>query len=82
MTFKFILYVLLGFLIIRFIMRLMSPRVHPQQKEERRFSKKVKSPKHIDEPKFNISAESVDYEIIEEEEETEKEENDKEKTDE
>lgn len=65
---KFILYSLIAYLVIRFVMRLISP---PRQNQSRpnpnqSSNSQRKGAQSLDEPKFTIEAESVDYEIIEE----------------
>lgn len=62
---KFIFYVIAGFLVIRFLNRLFRPKPAAPQREERRKSAQGS----IDKPKFNIEADTVDYEIIDEERE-------------
>lgn len=65
---KFILYSLIAYLVIRFVMRLISP---PRPKQSRpnptqSSNSQRKGAQSLEEPKFTIEAESVDYEIIEE----------------
>lgn len=63
--FKFIFYVIAAYLIIRFLNRLFSPRaVRPNSEEQQRTASGS-----IDKPKFNIEADTVEYEIIDEEKE-------------
>ena len=62
---KFIFYVILAVLVIRFLKRLVSPsRPQPQRSQE---SPRTRSNSgDLDQPNFPIEAESVEYEIIEE----------------
>lgn len=63
---KFIFYVILVFLIFRFLRNLISPR-RPQTQSRRPEEPRPSShSKSLDQPHFPIEAESVDYEIIEE----------------
>ncbi len=63
---KFILYSLIAYLVIRFVMRLISPPRQNQSGQNKNPRPKQKGPEILEEPKFTIEAESVDYEIIEE----------------
>ena len=65
---KFILYSLIAFLVIRFVMRLISPQRPNQSRPNQTQSSNSqrKGAQSLDELKFTIEAESVDYEIIEE----------------
>ncbi|GEM_PF-868770 len=65
---KFILYSLIAFLVIRFVMRLISPprNLHSQNKQTGTKTNNNSNRDSLDEPKFTIEAESVDYEVIEE----------------
>jgi len=64
--FKFILYSIIAYLVIRFIARLLSPpRQNQSQKQHGQTSRKPAS-ENLEKPKFTIEAESVDYEVIEE----------------
>lgn len=60
---KFILYSLIAWLVIRFLMRIISP---PKKNRPSGPSAPEQRPDSLDKPKFTIEAESVDYEIIEE----------------
>lgn len=63
---KYLLYFILGIIILRFIRRTFIPKPFKQNPSTRGFSNQSSSTKNLDEPKFNIDAESVDYEIIDE----------------
>lgn len=67
---KFILYSLIAYLVIRFVMRLISAprRNQPQSDQNQNYNKTQtpSGPESLEKPKFTIEAESVDYEIIEE----------------
>lgn len=64
---KFILYSLVAYLVIRFVMRLISPPSQNRtQPNPRTNTPKQKGSESLEKPKFTIEAESVDYEIIEE----------------
>jgi len=65
---KFILYSLIAYLVIRFVMRLISPanQNRRQPNQQRANTPKQKGSESLEKPKFTIEAESVDYEIIEE----------------
>lgn len=63
---KYLLYFILGIIILRFIRRTFIPKPLKQNPSTRGFSNQSSSTKNLDEPKFNIDAESVDYEIIDE----------------
>lgn len=63
---KFLFYVVAAYLVIRFINRLLSPKAAPRGNTENTTQKRST---HQDQPKFNIEADTVDYEIIEEEKE-------------
>ncbi|MDD3458329.1 MAG: hypothetical protein PHO74_02495 [Weeksellaceae bacterium] len=65
--FKFLLYFAAAYLIIRFINRLLSPKPSAKRNEMRTDSYDRKT--SYERPKFNIEADTVDYEIIEEEKE-------------
>lgn len=62
---KFIFYVILAILVIRFLKRLVSPsRPQPQRRQEEPRTRSNSG--NLDQPNFPIEAESVEYEIIEE----------------
>lgn len=63
---KFLFYVVAAYLVIRFINRLLSPKAAPHGNTGNTTQKRST---HQDQPKFNIEADTVDYEIIEEEKE-------------
>ncbi|MBW7870172.1 MAG: hypothetical protein H3C39_03825 [Flavobacteriia bacterium] len=63
---KFLFYVVAAYLVIRFINRLLSPKAPPRGNTGNTTQKRST---HQDQPKFNIEADTVDYEIIEEEKE-------------
>lgn len=60
---KFIIYTLIAWLVIRFLMRIISP---PKMNRPSKPPAQEPHPDSLDKPKFTIEAESVDYEIIEE----------------
>lgn len=62
---KFIFYSLIAFLVIRFVMRIISPP-RSYSRPEQNQTKPNPDKGNLDKPKFTIEAESVDYEIIEE----------------
>ncbi len=65
---KFILYSLIAFLVIRFVMRLISPpvRKRPDNYTNQNTTQSQQNSGSLDKPKYTIEAESVDYEIVEE----------------
>lgn len=64
---KFLFYVVAAYLVIRFINRLLSPR---QQHRNQNRNRTADTGQEITEkPKFNIEADEIDYEIIEDEKE-------------
>lgn len=65
---KFILYSLIAYLVIRFVMRLISASRRNQTQSDQNYNKTQtpSGPESLEKPKFTIEAESVDYEIIEE----------------
>lgn len=63
---KFLFYVVAAYLVIRFINRLLSSKVAPRGNTGNTTQKRST---RQDQPKFNIEADTVDYEIIEEEKE-------------
>ncbi|MFA7615744.1 MAG: hypothetical protein WCY16_04090 [Weeksellaceae bacterium] len=63
---KFLFYVVAAYLVVRFINRLLSPKAPPRGNTENTTQKRST---HQDQPKFNIEADTVDYEIIEEDNE-------------
>lgn len=63
---KFLFYVVAAYLVIRFINRLLSPKAPPPGNTGNTNQKRSNNQ---DQPKFNIEADTVDYEIIEEEKE-------------
>lgn len=63
--FKFLLYFLLAFIVVRYLMRIMYPKQSRQPKNNSNMKSRGGS-ESLEKPKFTIEAESVDYEIIEE----------------
>ena len=62
---KFIFYVILAVLVIRFLKQLVRPsRPQPQRRHEEPRARSNAG--NLDQPNFPIEAESVEYEIIEE----------------
>lgn len=64
--FKYVLYFILGVIILRFLRRTFIPKPKQQYPSSKGFTNQNSSTKNLDEPKYNIEAESVDYEIIDE----------------
>lgn len=64
--FKYLLYFILGIIILRFIRRSFNLKPSYQNSSKKGFSNETPSTKNLDKPKYNIDAESVDYEIIDE----------------
>ena len=64
---RFIFYSFIAYLVIRFVMRLISPQnPRPQPQPGQTRTKANPSAENFDKPKYTIEAEVVDYEIIEE----------------
>lgn len=65
MFFKYLLYFILGLIVFRYLKRMFSPKPTRPNPSSSDFSQKESTVGSLDEPKFTIEAESVDYEIIE-----------------
>lgn len=71
--FKFVLYSLIAYLVIRFVVRIFftpkpgSSQFHQNQNQQK--AQTHSGTESLEKPKFTIDAESVDYEIIEEKDE-------------
>lgn len=62
--FKFLFYVVVAYLVIRYLNKLFSPK--PKYRDNTDDYNPQNRSKNTDRPKFNIEADTVDYEIIEE----------------
>lgn len=63
---KYVMYLVLAFFIFRFLNRLFAPKPPAQHRTKSDFRHNQKHTDSLDQPKYKIEAESVDYEILEE----------------